>query len=711
MENKPNIKEFMREKSSFFRYLKDEELQILEDLARNRKFSNETVMEEERWTPRVYLLYRGYVAVLPQSEEEVKWYLRPGMVLDTGIFMPEKRGLVTKTISDIEFVCWDREAFEQIFKKYPHLKQQFQTRVKLYSDQQQIRALLLKNNYFAHVGTSLIEHLLEISTLCYFSKGEYICRQGDTGKAFFVIARGSVKAFREEEPNKILRMFYAGNAFGEIALVKRIPRIAHVVAQEDCELFIVPEQEFHVLYNRSSSFRGMVNTVCRERGIVIDENDLAKQAEIFFLVNHSSYDLQLLSYQLALAVTESYVYECLVIELSDQDETEYQIGPRVLGRKMSPTKALEFLKSNEVAREFHYIFIHTAAKGTEEFLQKLSPLIANIVYISEKFNLLRPLDKLISGFVYHAVIQTSADSRIPIASKKIAKLYPSQGAYSYQISSRSIGHLARIITNKQVGLALGGGSAWGFGHIALIKTLERLNIPIDMVSGTSFGSVVGACYAQFGAEGLQFLLEKKSEIKTAATLSFVHGKFLELLLDVYFGNDMMEDLPIPFFAAAIDFLSAREKIFKTGKIKKVVRASSSLPGIFSPMWIDNKKYIDGAFLNNVPVNILVEEGADFIISSQVIPPAPKQKQKSSFVPEFMSPVARIKDLLRAIYILLQTSGESQAFEGNFTFNPNLARFDVNGFEEANLIVREAQSQLDLVTDNLYASYKSFCSRG
>ena len=137
MENKPKIKDFMREKSSFFRYLKEEELQMLQDHARNRKFSNETILEEERWTPRVYLLYRGYVAVLPQSEEEVKWYLRPGMVLDTGIFMPEKRDLVTKTISDIEFFSWDREAFEKIFVQYPHLRQQFQTRVKLFSHQQQ----------------------------------------------------------------------------------------------------------------------------------------------------------------------------------------------------------------------------------------------------------------------------------------------------------------------------------------------------------------------------------------------------------------------------------------------------------------------------------------------------------------------------------------------------------------------------------------------
>ena len=176
---------------------------------------------------------------------------------------------------------------------------------------------------------------------------------------------------------------------------------------------------------------------------------------------------------------------------------------------------------------------------------------------------------------------------------------------------------------KKVALVLSGGAALGFAHIGVIKVLEKYNIPIDMIVGTSMGSIVGASYALgFSAEemtefagkfkGLDFL-DVNLDIS-----GIFSGKGVMRILNQYIPDINIEELNTKFACVAVDLATEKEVRFKEGSLRDAVRASLSIPGIFVPLKKGKQVLVDGGLLNNLPEDLAVEMGADIIISCDVL---------------------------------------------------------------------------------------------
>lgn len=174
----------------------------------------------------------------------------------------------------------------------------------------------------------------------------------------------------------------------------------------------------------------------------------------------------------------------------------------------------------------------------------------------------------------------------------------------------------------KIGLALGGGAARGFAHIGVIKALEREGIQIDVVAGTSAGSLVGALYAS-GLNGaqLQALGQSMDEAEIADwTLSLrgvIKGEALENYVNKTLGNRLLQNMRRPFIAVATDYYSGEAVYFQRGNTGQAVRASSSIPGIFAAVQIDDKKYVDGGLVSPVPAFAAKKLGADFVIAIDI----------------------------------------------------------------------------------------------
>lgn len=174
----------------------------------------------------------------------------------------------------------------------------------------------------------------------------------------------------------------------------------------------------------------------------------------------------------------------------------------------------------------------------------------------------------------------------------------------------------------RIGLALGGGAARGFAHIGVIKVLEAQGIVPDYIAGTSAGAVVGALYAA-GLNG--FELQKvglELDENTLADISFPNRGLLkgEALQD--FINRLVERRPLerlnkPFAAVATDLESGTMVAFRTGNTGMAVRASSAVPGVFKPVSIREREYVDGGLTSPVPVRAVKTMGADFVIAVDV----------------------------------------------------------------------------------------------
>jgi NTE family protein len=177
-----------------------------------------------------------------------------------------------------------------------------------------------------------------------------------------------------------------------------------------------------------------------------------------------------------------------------------------------------------------------------------------------------------------------------------------------------------VYIKPKVALVLGGGAARGFAHVGVLRILEQEKIPIDMIVGTSVGSLIGAMYASdpnsFELEWTSFTLEKDDIFDfsiLSSTTGPVKGDKLEKFVNAKVSSKNIEQLKIPFYAVSADLNTGEPVVFSSGPVCKAVRASCSIPGIFTPLLYDNKQLVDGGVLGNVAPEIARKYGANLVI--------------------------------------------------------------------------------------------------
>lgn len=179
-----------------------------------------------------------------------------------------------------------------------------------------------------------------------------------------------------------------------------------------------------------------------------------------------------------------------------------------------------------------------------------------------------------------------------------------------------------VPAKPKIGLALGGGAARGFAHIGVIKMLESHGIVPDYVVGTSAGAVVGSLYAGgFDAFAMQKLAIQLDETLFADwTLrgpGLLKGEALQSFVNQHLKRRPLEKLNIAFGTVVTDLNSGERVVFRTGDSGMAVRASAAVPGVFQPVAINGRQYVDGGLTSPVPVRAVREMGADFVIAVDI----------------------------------------------------------------------------------------------
>jgi len=173
-----------------------------------------------------------------------------------------------------------------------------------------------------------------------------------------------------------------------------------------------------------------------------------------------------------------------------------------------------------------------------------------------------------------------------------------------------------------VGLALGAGAARGMAHLGVLMALKEENIPIDVIAGTSIGSIFGALYADDADLNLvskivASLRREQFVDVVLPKMGLMKGEKLEEFLKLITKDKSFDQLAKPFYAIAADIETGEEVIINTGKVADALRASASIPGIFIPKKIDDRLLVDGATKNYVPINVLKIHKVDYIIAVDV----------------------------------------------------------------------------------------------
>ncbi len=268
----------------------------------------------------------------------------------------------------------------------------------------------------------------------------------------------------------------------------------------------------------------------------------------------------------------------------------------------------------------------------------------------------------------------------------------------------------------KVGLALGGGGARGLAHIGVLKVLERENIPIDLITGTSMGAIIGGAYAlkkdisaiekiaekyskisEFNIDfsfsekerkNKPFFLKKMSDfLKKGYILNLElrrkyidEGEGIKKIIKDLVGDKAFTDTKIPFAVVAADLVKGEKVILNQGKLFDALLASSSIPGMFPPVILDKKILVDGGIVDVVPIQAAQSLGANFVIGVNVGQTIKKRVEFDNAVEIFF----RSDSITSAELRKLQLSF------ADVVITPKIGRFHWSDFSKPEQCIREGE---------------------
>ncbi|MCX8117151.1 MAG: patatin-like phospholipase family protein [Desulfobacterota bacterium] len=236
----------------------------------------------------------------------------------------------------------------------------------------------------------------------------------------------------------------------------------------------------------------------------------------------------------------------------------------------------------------------------------------------------------------------------------------------------------------KIALVLGAGASKGFAHVGVLKVLETNKVPVHLIVGTSVGSVVGSFYAYglsgFDLQRLSFTIEQKDIVDLVLPENgFIRGDKLEEFVNRTVKHTPMERLKIPFYAVATEIQSGQETVFGKGNTGQAVRASCAIPGVFRPVKIGERFYVDGGVVSPVAVEAARRLGADVVIAVDI-----------SASSERTPPTHTIETLLQSITIMYSKLAAIQLSQADVVIRPKVGYIGSADFSKRHEAILEGE---------------------
>lgn len=276
------------------------------------------------------------------------------------------------------------------------------------------------------------------------------------------------------------------------------------------------------------------------------------------------------------------------------------------------------------------------------------------------------------------------------------------------------GAVATRAKRNRVGIALGGGGAKGLAHIPVLQVLDKLDVDVVAVAGTSIGAIVGALYAS-GRSGIEVgdavsdILHTPRTLQEALDAKRTFG-WIELLgvslgrsyileadgflaeLGEHLGVTTFEELHIPLKVVAADFWEREEVVFDSGSLMPAISASFCLPGVFKPVLINGRALVDGGSVNPVPFDLIRDE-CDIVVAVDVLG---KRTPGDDLIPS-------MSDALFNSFQIAEKTIARQKLEShkpNIYLEPVIEDVKVLEFQKAEQIYEQAQAECERLETEL-----------
>ena len=524
---------------------------------------------------------------------------------------------------------------------------------------------LRRISFFSNLPDETLSAIQSHMQMQRYPKGKKVVVEGDVADSMYLIESGQVLVVSGiGDDQRILAYLGPGSFFGEMALLLSERRSATVEVVIDAELWVLLKSDLDKLLQEHPSL-GL--TISRELSRRLQQTiqHPTRRKEIRIIAVSGAFGSELARF-LSIQTAENVLW----FPTSDSAPTLHPDTPGVIPFHPPDDLTAESLPEvlSQVLQDYSRVCL---AIDTED-----TPLARKAVELAEE------------------VIQVG-DVQIPWAQDMAIDRYRVT-----TLDPVKLGRMARRIAGRQIGLALSSGNARGIAHIGILKVFEEEGIPIDVLAGTSAGSLFGALYAagksvdeiadfarnlpkitsyRFGLWDFS-IPPRSSIIKGNKTLNYIR----ELL-----GNKTFDALDIPFYVVSADYHCGEEVVFHDGPVADAVRASISIIGLFKPMHLQGRHFIDGGTVNPVPTSILSDHGVETIIASSVIPNLAERLERQDLRRQGKLPNI-VGILMGAMEIMESEIIQSRMGPVDVLIKPEVADLHTMQYEKADEFIRRGE---------------------
>jgi NTE family protein len=187
----------------------------------------------------------------------------------------------------------------------------------------------------------------------------------------------------------------------------------------------------------------------------------------------------------------------------------------------------------------------------------------------------------------------------------------------------------------------------------------------------------------------------------------VTSRSLKVFVDLELGAKRLEELEVPLFPVSTDVANSTQYVVALGTLGDGVRASGAFPGIFTPVVSDGMRCVDGGFINNVPASVVLAQGANLIVASNIVATPPAVSPRKPLFPGALgrwlyafNPIGRMSDVIRSGLVLMHTNGDRESEFADVTFETGFAGYDFWDFTKGKEIARRAEPQAERIVEEI-----------
>lgn len=457
-----------------------------------------------------------------------------------------------------------------------------------------------------------LDALLGQVRLLQLDVGETLYRQGEVGETMHIVLTGrlEVRVDGEEGEPRILAHPQPGDIVGEIALLAGSPRAATVMAVRDTTLGVLQRSALEALLTDDPNIFSRVARmiIARLSGAQGHISRRTGTRTIMLVPLHETVDRGEFGHGLRQALLR--FGSVLHLDSRSAAARSAATGVADYGRLL-----------DECERSYDYVILE-ADPEPSPWSHKCYGYADRIVLVADtqmlpiRTNLehwLFEQDSRSGAYAEVELVLAHRGTEAPKGTRDWLAARMVTRHHHVRIGDKaSMSRLARFLTNNAVALVLAGGGARGFAHLGVIRALREAGVQVDAVGGSSFGALAATGLARGLSDEqmldelhIAFTQEDPLNDYTIPVVSLIRGERLDLILRKYLPMDI-EDLWIPFFAVSSDLSANQVCVHERGPLWRAIRASVSLPGILPPALQDGHLLIDGAVVNNLPVDIMRE---------------------------------------------------------------------------------------------------------